>query len=69
MTKEYRSAAAETEKQYNALCELIGPENKRELDRLMETHSSQQYIAHKDAFALGMRLGTMLMIDVFCEDG
>ncbi len=66
--REYHKAASQSNKLYDALRDKLDAEDRHALDELLEAHSNHNDIAHKDAFALGIRFGAMLMIDVFCKD-
>lgn len=64
----YRRCAKESLAQHEALIAKLDADNKQALEELLSQKASLEFMEQRDAFAMGMRMGAMLMMDVFCQE-
>jgi len=65
---KYRKAAKESLAQHEALSAKLDPDNRQALEDLLSQKAYLEFMEQRDAFAMGMRMGVMLMMDIFCQD-
>ena len=65
--REYFELLRETGKIEEDFSRQLSDEERKKLTLLLERNSDAGFLAQRDAFCFGVRIGAMLMIDVLCE--
>ena len=65
---EYQNLKALADKNENLLRETLSDEQKKMLEKLIESVTDISSISERDMFIVGFRLGIKLMIDVMKDD-